>query len=795
MPPLDPLYADSTSSFLTGQNQANVPEPAAPTPGTSITSIAKAVGRGIGQGGASLFGAAADTSSGLSQLFTDPDTAAGAALNPDAQAARDKQVNDAIASGKAGTLFQSVAGSKAYDFADTLKPDPTQTTAIDRVVQGAVSGLTQIVPAAVLGGPLAGAAVGGASIGLGGAEDLKRQGVDVVTRTEVGTLEGVAGGLGAVLPAGGSTLARTAALVAVGGPGFTIAQSAAEKAILKNANYDHLADQIDPLDPVNIAAATLVAGTFGGIHAVGAARAGKSAATPELTAPASTAPITEMPVDARKALKYNAPALDDYAQQAAQKAGVPPEMLLFIKNGGEKSNSDQVSSAGAKGVMQFTDKTYSQFGKGDPKDPVNSIDAAAAYSSDLLKRYDGDVRAAITEYNGGVKQAEAVHAGGAPTDPETIAYLKRYDEYAANHQISNLKFDPAPEQVDAALAARSQGIVDEAHIGPEDDIASMNTHQDAFETAARQMDAGEPVDVGSLFPPDSARADVLGDYARDIGAARTAEVPPVPESRLPDEVFIGPTGVQTTTHPGTTFFHETSHESAASIIRDDMMNNAHGHRSSNMFVTDDPALAIGQGGNGVRIEFDGAAVSARVHEKPGTGIVGGNEFKANAMAQHAIDRIVLEHGGDIPLRGAQRANFLHRFEKRELPDGGVEYVRKGAAKPVEPAPKLPVEEAATAAPPTSETDPVVATRADAPEAATPAQESGQAAEPVSPIEQNVRAAAAEQPDTIVHLDSNAGPIQGKLSDVLKTIDDEHANTLQDAGLLEVAANCFIQTGS
>ena len=491
--PLDPLYEDSTSTFLAGQNQVNIPDPGTPAPSTSLTSIAKAVGRGIGQGGASLFGAAADTASGLSQVYVDPDSTAGAALNPVEQAAQDKRINEGLAKGKAGTLFQSSAGTAAYNFADTLKPDPTNSTAIDQIVQGAVAGLTQIVPAAVLGGPLAGAAVGGASIGLGASEDLKRKGVDVGTRTAVGALEGTLGGVGAVLPAGGSTLARTAGLVALGGPGFTIAQGTAEKAILRNANYDKLADQINPLDPVNLAASTIVAGAFGGLHTAAAARAAKADGAPATAPTASTdTPITAMPVDARKALPYNSPALDSYAQQAAQAAGVPPEMLLFIKNKGERSNSNQVSSAGAKGVMQFTDDTWKGFGKGDPKDPVNSIDAAAAYSADLLKRYDGDVRAAITEYNGGVKQAQAVHAGGKPTDPQTIAYLQRYDEYAANHQITNAKFDPTPEQTDAALMAHSQRIVDDAYIfGSKDDPAEMNIHQQAFELASRQMDAGD----------------------------------------------------------------------------------------------------------------------------------------------------------------------------------------------------------------------------------------------------------------------------------------------------------------
>ena len=199
--PIDSLYADQTASFLRGQNQIDVPE--APTyPSTSITSIARAVGRGVAQGGTALFGAASDLAAGLSEIYVDPDTLT---LNPQAQADADKQVNAALAKQRAGHLFESPLGTRAYDLSDTFKPDPTRTTAIDQTVQGVVSGLTQIVPAAVLGGPLAGAAVGGTSIGMSRAEDLKRQGVDVGTRTAVGAVEGALTAAGAVLPVAGST--------------------------------------------------------------------------------------------------------------------------------------------------------------------------------------------------------------------------------------------------------------------------------------------------------------------------------------------------------------------------------------------------------------------------------------------------------------------------------------------------------------------------------------------------------------------------------------------------------------
>lgn len=127
-------------------------------------------------------------------------------------------------------------------------------------------------------------------------------------------------------------------------------------------------------------------------------------------------------------IRYDDPKLNDYASKVELQNGLPPGLLNAIKNRGERSNSDQVSPAGAKGVMQFMPATWGQYGKGDITNPYDSIDAAGRYFSDLLKRYNGNVDAAITEYNGGIKQARGVQAGGSPTATETINYLARVKE-------------------------------------------------------------------------------------------------------------------------------------------------------------------------------------------------------------------------------------------------------------------------------------------------------------------------------------------------------------------------------
>lgn len=75
--------------------------------------------------------------------------------------------------------------------------------------------------------------------------------------------------------------------------------------------------------------------------------------------------------------------------------------------------------------MQFMPQTWAQYGKGDPTDPFASIDAGGRYMKDMLRRYGGNADAAITEYNGGTKQAEAVQKGGKPWVAETANYLSR----------------------------------------------------------------------------------------------------------------------------------------------------------------------------------------------------------------------------------------------------------------------------------------------------------------------------------------------------------------------------------
>lgn len=129
-------------------------------------------------------------------------------------------------------------------------------------------------------------------------------------------------------------------------------------------------------------------------------------------------------------VKYNDPRLDEFAGVVEGRYGLPKGLLVAIKNAGERSNTGQVSGAGAKGVMQFIDSTRKAYDH-DPSNPFASIDASGRYFKDLMVKYKGNVKAAVTEYNGGVKQARAVEKGEEPTAAETVNYLARIKAYMA----------------------------------------------------------------------------------------------------------------------------------------------------------------------------------------------------------------------------------------------------------------------------------------------------------------------------------------------------------------------------
>jgi soluble lytic murein transglycosylase-like protein len=138
--------------------------------------------------------------------------------------------------------------------------------------------------------------------------------------------------------------------------------------------------------------------------------------------------LAKAPPEELRQIKYDDPRLDSFANVVEERYGLPRDLLVAVKNAGERSNTGQVSRAKAEGVMQFIPSTRKLYPH-DVFDPFASIDAAGQYFRDLMKMSEGNVKAAVAHYNGGTKARQAVMGGKEPPSLETRNYWNRIVTY------------------------------------------------------------------------------------------------------------------------------------------------------------------------------------------------------------------------------------------------------------------------------------------------------------------------------------------------------------------------------
>lgn len=119
-----------------------------------------------------------------------------------------------------------------------------------------------------------------------------------------------------------------------------------------------------------------------------------------------------------------APTPGDLADAAADKYGLPRQLVRSVMAAESAFNPQAVSPKGAVGLMQLTPST-AQALSADPYDPAQNVDAGARYLRDLLVQYNGYLWHALAAYNAGPEAVAKYH--GVPPYPETIDYIYRID--------------------------------------------------------------------------------------------------------------------------------------------------------------------------------------------------------------------------------------------------------------------------------------------------------------------------------------------------------------------------------
>jgi Transglycosylase SLT domain len=157
---------------------------------------------------------------------------------------------------------------------------------------------------------------------------------------------------------------------------------------------------------------------------------------------------------------YKDAAWDGHEAEAAKAAGIPAEVLRSVRVNGERSNGDQVSPKGAKGVYQFIpatrDAVLKKYGyDAYSSDPKEQTMAAAMLLKEINGRNGGDWGKTFAGYNGGISGEK----GTNPTT-ENREYVQRtmtgLGAIAANRMVpmyGNTLEAPAGTAVRAAQQA------------------------------------------------------------------------------------------------------------------------------------------------------------------------------------------------------------------------------------------------------------------------------------------------------------------------------------------------------
>lgn len=120
---------------------------------------------------------------------------------------------------------------------------------------------------------------------------------------------------------------------------------------------------------------------------------------------------------------------ETYIREASRKHGISMPLLKAVMKVESDFNPKAVSKKGAKGLMQIMPQNYELLQIKDPFNPRESIMGGAQYLSQLLDRFDGNVKLALAAYNAGPQTVERSRA--IPPIKETIDYVKKIMKYYA----------------------------------------------------------------------------------------------------------------------------------------------------------------------------------------------------------------------------------------------------------------------------------------------------------------------------------------------------------------------------
>jgi soluble lytic murein transglycosylase-like protein len=138
----------------------------------------------------------------------------------------------------------------------------------------------------------------------------------------------------------------------------------------------------------------------------------------------------------RAAARTSRAEIDRLVIVSAADYGVDPALIEAIIASESAFDSQAISNAGARGLMQLMPQTAAALGVTDSFDAAQNVAAGTRYLRSLLDRF-GNVELAVAAYNAGPNAVRRF--GGIPPYEETRSYVRNVlASYARRSQVGNL---------------------------------------------------------------------------------------------------------------------------------------------------------------------------------------------------------------------------------------------------------------------------------------------------------------------------------------------------------------------